>query len=142
MIETSLPGVVRIVAIRCSSIPPHAMLSAMCGAKIALGVARSARFAVRFFGEPLFKCEGSLVNGSRQESSTLEFKTSTPFPEGERLAFVVTVASGAQYLMGTREPKYPAMEYTDTAGTPSGEPALRTYRITHIAQKSLLPCVL
>lgn len=92
-------------------------------------------------GRPTLSWEGSKVNGTRQEKSTLEFSTSQPLPEGENLAFVITGAGGKQYLIGTREGKYPIINYSETTGEPGGSPAVRTYKITHIAQKSVLPCV-
>lgn len=95
-----------------------------------------------FFGMPSLKWDGSTVNGARQEKSTLEFSTTEKLPEGEPLAFVVTVASGKQYLVGAREPKYPLINYSETTGAPDGDAALRSYKITHVAQKSVLPCVL
>lgn len=115
------------------------MYASSCGALIALAL---PAVTVKFYGIPSLKWDGSLVNGSRQEKATLEFSTSDKLPEGERIAFVLTVASGKQYLIGSREPKYPQVNYSETAGAPDGEAALRTYKITHVAQKSVLPCVL
>lgn len=125
--------------IRCTDIHPHVMYVSLCGAVVALAL---SAVTVKFYGMPSLKWDGSLVNGSRQEKATLEFSTTEKLPEGERLAFVLTVASGKQYLIGAREPKYPQINYTETAGAPDGDAALRTYKITHVAQKSVLPCVL
>lgn len=135
----SLPGIVKIHMVRCSDIQPHVMLTSICGATVALAL---PAVPVEFFGRPTLKWEGSKVHGARQETSTIEFSTAEILPEGERLAFVLTVASGKQYLVGAREPKYPQINYSETVGAPDGEAALRTYKITHVAQKSVLPCVL
>lgn len=135
----TLPGIVKIQMIRCADIHPHVMYASLCGTVVALAL---SAVTVKFYGTPSLKWDGSLINGSRQEKATLEFSTSEKLPEGERLAFVLTVASGKQYLIGAREPKYPQINYTETAGAPDGDAALRTYKITHIAQKSVLPCVL
>lgn len=137
--ENTLPGIVKIQIVRCEHIQAHAMNMALCGALVAIAAPSQN---VKFFGTPQLKWEGAMVNGARQEKSTLEFSTSEQLPENGRLAVVVTQASGKQYLIGAREPKYPVFNYTETAGSPSGEAALRTYKITHIAQKSVLPCVL
>lgn len=139
MATNTLPGIVKIQMIRCSDIQPHVMYASISGALVALAL---PAVTVKFFGTPSLKWDGSLVNGSRQEKATLEFSTSDKLPEGERIAFVLTLASGKQYLIGSREPKYPQVNYSETAGAPDGEAALRTYKITHIAQKSVLPCVL
>ena len=139
MTVNTLPGIVRIMMVRCCDIQPHAMQTALCGAPVTLAVPAEK---VDFFGTPLLKWNGNIVNGSREESSTLEFSTSQQLPEGERLAFVVTVASGRQYLIGTREPKYPLVTFSESTGAPDGEAALRRYKVTHVAQQSVLPCIL
>lgn len=139
MKKNTLPGIVKIRMVRCEDIQPHVMYSSISGATVMLSM---PSVKVEFYGQPSLKWEGTLVNGARQEKSTLEFSTSTALPEGKWLAFVVTTASGKEYLIGTREPKYPQIAYSETAGTPDGEAAVRTYKITHVAQKSVLPCIL
>lgn len=135
----SLPGIRKIQIVRCSDLSSGLMLHSICGCKVAI-VASSED--VEFVGRPTLHWDGSKVNGTRQEKSTLEFSTVHPLPEGENLAFVVTGAGGRQYLIGTREGKFPVINYTDSTGEPGGSPAVRTYKITHVAQKSVLPCVL
>lgn len=135
----TLPGIVRIEMVRCADLIPHLMYASISGFVPALAV---PTVEIRFYGTPSLKWDGTTVNGARQEKSTLEFATADRLPEGEWLAFAVTVASGRQYLVGTREPRYPQITYSETTGAPDGEAALRTYKITHIAQKSVLPCIL
>lgn len=139
MQTNTLPGIVKIQFVRCSDIQPHVMLTSICGALVTLAL---PAVNVKFYGLPTLRWEGSKVNGARVENSTLEFSTTDKLPEGEWLAFIITVASGLQYLVGTREPRYPQITYSDTTGAPDGEAAMRTYKITHTAQKSVLPCIL
>lgn len=139
MKTNTLPGIVKIQFLRCADIQPHVMQMSKCGITVALAIDAQS---IGFFGTPSLKWDGTVVNGARQEQSTLEFRTADKLPEGELLAFVVAVASGRQYLIGAREPNYPEVSYSETAGAPDGEAALRTYKITHIAQKSVLPCIL
>lgn len=139
MQTNTLPGIVKIEMVRCAHIQPHVMLASICGALVVLAL---PSVPVKFYGQPTLKWDGSKANGAPQEKSTLEFSTTDKLPEGERLAFVLTIASGKQYLIGAREPKYPQISYSETVGAPDGEAALRTYKITHIAQKSVLPCIL
>lgn len=135
----TLPGIVSIRFTACDNLQPHLMHQSIAGAIVAL----AAPFQdINFYGIPKCQWEGALSSGCRQEKTTLEFATADHLPEGRRLAFVVTVASGKQYLIGTRESKYPQVTYGDTTGSPSGDAALRTYKITHIALKSMLPCIL
>lgn len=115
------------------------MLQSICGCMVSVA---APAVSVNFVGRPTLKWEGSKVGGTRQEKSTLEFSTVNPLPEGENFAFVVTGAGGRQYLVGTREGNYPVINYSDTTGEPGGSAAVRTYKITHVAQKSALPCVM
>lgn len=135
----SLPGIRKIQIVRCNDLSSGLMLHSICGCIIAIA---APAVTVEFVGRPTLKWEGSKVNGSRQEKSTLEFSTVHLLPEGEHLAFVVTGAGGKQYLIGTRESRFPVINYSDSTGEPGGSPAVRTYNITHIAQKSVLPCVI
>lgn len=136
---TTLPGIVSIRYTDCANIQPHAMQQSICGAVVDLAL---PSVKVSFYGQPKFEIDGSLSSGDRQEKTTIEFATSDILPEGRHLAFILTCASGKQWLVGTREPKYPQVNYSETAGSPSGDAAVRTYKITHIALKSALPCVL
>lgn len=135
----TIPGIVKIQMVRCADIQQHVMYSALSGALVALAL---PSVDIKFFGMPTLKWEGTTVNGARQEKATLEFSTTEKLPEGVHLAFVVSVASGKQYLVGAREPKYPLINYSETTGAPDGDAALRSYKITHVAPKSVLPCVL
>ncbi len=134
-----LPGIVSIRFTDCENIPQHVMQQSISGAVIHLAL---PSVKINFFGVPKCKWSGTLASGCRNEKATLEFNTADIIPEGRRLAFIVTVASGRQFLIGSREPKYPQIEYDESTGSPSGDAALRTYKITHIALKSVLPCIL
>ncbi len=135
----TLPGIRKIQIVLCTDLPSGLMLQSICGCMIAIAAPSEQ---VAFVGRPTLRWEGTKVNGSRQEKSTLEFSTVHPLPEGEHIAFVVTGAGGKQYLVGTREGRFPVMNYSDTTGEPGGSPAVRTYSVTHIAQKSVLPCII
>lgn len=135
----TLPGIVSIRYTDCRNLQPHIMMHSICGAKIALAVPTEK---ISFYGVPKCQWSGTLSSGCREEKATLEFTTTDILPEGCRLAFIITVASGKQFIIGAREAKYPQIEYTETTGSPSGDAAVRTYKITHVAPKSVLPCVL
>lgn len=139
MSSYSLPGITRIRIVRCADLGPHLMLHSICGCVVAIAAPYET---VEFTGRPTLTWEGTKAHGDRQEKATLEFSTLRELPEGERLAFVVTCASGRQYLIGTREGRYPVITYTHSTGDPSGTAAARTYKITHTARKSVLVCVL
>lgn len=140
MLPQSLPGIRRIYTCHCSSLPSHLMLSAICGGTYAMY--RSALTPVPFAGHPTYRREGTVMNNSRAEKSTLEFRTGSPLPEDVRLAIVVECVNGQVWLIGTREPNYPVIEYTDSSGSPGGDPAVRTCKVTHTDIKSGLPVLL
>ena len=134
----TLPGIVKIEVVRCDQLPDNVMLIAITRGVVTLVLQPQE---VKFYGQPSLKWEGSLVNKAPQEKSTLEFRTPMRLRDDVRLAFIVTAASGKKYLIGSREGKYPVVTYTETTGAPDGEAALRTYKITHIARKSVLECI-
>lgn len=139
MNTSTIPGIVKIQFIYAEHLRPHLMYSSMAGAIPALAAPASN---IPFFGTPTLKWESVMENGVAREKATLEFNSKGYVNTVARGGFVVTLASGKQYLIGTREPKYPQITFSETTGTPGGEAAVRTYKITHVAQKSVLPCVL
>ena len=116
------------------------MLGAICGAVAYLF--REQLTPIPFGGVPKYQREGTLINGRRAEKSTLEFITDRHPDDSDRLAFIVERPGGDCILIGTREPNYPQVEYSDTTGAPDGDAAVRTYKITHTDIKSGLPLVL
>ena len=134
----TIPGIVKIEVVRCAELPANVMLTAITRGSVTLVLEPEE---VTFYGQPTLKWEGMLVNKAPQEKSTLEFKTPHRLHDYVRLAFIVTTASGKKYLIGSREGKYPVVTYTETTGTPDGEAALRTYKVTHLARKSVLECI-
>ena len=134
----TIPGIVKIEVVRCSQLPANVMLTAITRGSVTLVLEPEE---VTFYGQPSLKWEGMLVNKAPQEKSTLEFKTPHRLHDDVRIAFIVTTASGKKYLIGSREGKYPVVTYTETTGSPDGEAALRTYKITHLARKSVLECI-
>lgn len=134
----TLPGIVKIEVVRCSQLPANVMLTAITRGVVTLVMEPTE---VKFFGKPTLKWEGSLVNNAPQEKATLEFSTTCRLHDNVRLAFIVTAASGKKYLIGAHEPKYPVVTYIETTGTTDGDAALRSYKVTHLARKSVLECI-
>ena len=134
----TIPGIVKIEVVRCAELPANVMLTAITRGSVTLVLEPEE---VTFYGQPTLQWEGMLVNKAPQEKSTLEFKTPHRLHDDVRIAFIVTTASGKKYLIGSREGNYPVVTYTETTGTPDGEAALRSYKITHLARKSVLECI-
>ena len=140
MVAPSRPGVRRIYAVPCASLSPNLMLTAICGGSCAMF--RRNLTPLPFTGKPTFTREGSLLNGSRAQKTVLEFQSDYIVPEGVRMAFVVELVNGKVWLVGSREPNYPVVEYRDTSGDPSGDPAVRTYTFTPTDIRSGIPVIL
>lgn len=132
------PGIVKIEYVACKVLPRSIMLQSMTGATVTIN---APRINVPFLGLPELSWSGSRKKGRIQEKSTLEFRSGVDLPQG-RYAFLVTTASGEQYIIGTHEGRAPMVEYEDTTGKLNGDGAVRTYKVTHIAQKSVIRCVL
>lgn len=75
-------------------------------------------------------------------SATLQFSTLQELPKSDNLAFVVTAASGKQYLLGNKEGRFPRVSYTVSSGEPGKSAAARSYKVVHVAESSLVECVL
>lgn len=136
---TFLPGIVSIRYTECQNIQPHVMMQSIAGAIIDIALPTTQ---IKFYGTPKCKWNKTIENGTPQEKLTLEFNTADIIPEGLRLAFIIKIASGRQFLIGSREPKYPQIEFEENTGSTEAEAALRTYKISHVALKSVLPCIL
>lgn len=134
-----LPGIMRLSYIKCKRLPAFAMFESLNRVIISVPFPTNT---IHFYGEATLSWEGSMLNGQRQEKSTLEFKTSDELPMDEPIAFVVTTIYGLQYLIGTREPNYPVINYSDSTGTVGKDAAVRTYKVTHLGRKSVLRCIL
>ena len=134
----TIPGIVKIEVVRCAQLPANVMLTAITRGSVTLVLEPKE---VKFYGQPTLKWEGSIVNKAPQEKSTLEFKSPDRLRDDVRLAFIVTAVSGKKFRIGSREGNYPVVTYTETTGTPDGEAALRSYKITHLARKSVLECI-
>lgn len=139
MKHSSLPGIREIRYVRCADLADNLMLHAICGDSAVIN-AESEK--IDFCGTPTLSWESGKTGGNYVEKSTLEFSTTSELPTHERIAFVVTAAGGESWLIGAREPNFPTVSFTHTTGAPGSGAAVRTYKITHTAQKSVLPCVL
>lgn len=138
MAQDTLPGITAIYAVPCRLLPDHMMLRAIAGMPIGIPTVGER---VEFFDTPILTIEGTKVNGTSVETSTLEFAARKPLKDWIRMAFVVVRANGRTQVIGAKEPKYPVITYTETTGTPDGTAAVRRYKITHTAQKSAIDVV-
>lgn len=86
---------------------------------------------VKFHGNALLETECLTDANGKSTTATITFNSLADIPLNRRLAFLVQTAGGEYRLVGTRERRYPVVSYTESSGTPDGEAACRTYKITH-----------
>jgi hypothetical protein len=138
MNSNRLPGIKDLHKVRCSDLQKNIMLESMAGIIVPI-VAETTK--INFVGEPKLSWESSMTNGAYQEKATLEFDTEEPVSDLDRCAIIATAVNGGQYIIGTYEPKYPIVTYSETTGT-VGSKSVRSYKITHVAVKCVLECIL
>lgn len=139
MTNFRVPGITSIEVVNCLHLAPNLMLHSISGETVEIGAPTKK---ISFIGRPVLSWDGDVVNGVQYEKSTLQFLTLETLPINLHLAFVVTCADGSRYLIGAHEPNYPVIRYSETTGEPGKSAAVREYKITHTAPKSVLRCVL
>lgn len=122
----SLPGIAKIGYCLCENIQPNIVLKHSSG--IPVGVFTEI-VPVRFFGVPTCETSSEYDSNGRKVVYTLKFVTNDNIPLNKHLAFVITDASGASYIIGSRERPYPVVKSSATSGNPSGESNATTYEI-------------
>lgn len=132
-----LPGVKAIYSLDGAKLLPNVALRGICGMDCPI---LTDLMPLEIFGEPECSCSTSKTNGQNSDTVTLKFLTHFIVPFAERTAFVVTDVEGRSYLIGSKEPPYPQVNFTRRFGSPDGDAAGYLYEITHIALKSLIPC--
>lgn len=136
MPSISLPGLRTVRYCRCSDLPRSLMLMSQAGVIPTLSICTLDLTAVEFIGEATLSVDGSTSCGARSEKSTIQFSSLEELPEGVPLAFIVTDVNAVSYVVGTREPRYPVVDYSQTTGKPGHDRNIRTYKITHVGAKS------
>lgn len=97
---------------------------------------------IRFYGNPTCEATSEYANGGSQEKVTLNFTSSQYIADKTQLAYVVTDINGQHYVIGSREKPFPTISRTQNTGAPDSDAAVFSYEITHVAIKSLVPCVI
>jgi hypothetical protein len=132
------PGIRKIYYVKCEDLPANVMLKSITGMPISVIADKTE---IPLYGSPFLSVTGSMTNGKIQEKATLKFATSATLPSSVHIAFLVLCNDGSKLIIGAREKKFPVISYTDTSGKVGGEAKLRSYEITHIAERTALECV-
>ena len=127
-ILTAFPGIRKIWYADCKKLPTLLMPRSMAGE---LPFIAASFIPVKFHGNALLETECLTDANGKSTTATITFNSLADIPLNRRLAFLVQTAGGEYRLVGTRERRYPVVSYTESSGTPDGEAACRTYKITH-----------
>jgi len=131
-----MPGIIKVKWIKAEQLAPHIIEKHIAGVPVALGSLGTELTLV-----DQGKAEGlrAYEQNGLASSASLEFKTLDEVPMDEDIAWAAQDASGQWWLMGTRERNYPIVEVSRSTGTPGGDPAVATVKVTHKAKIALIP---
>lgn len=134
-----MPGIIQVKWLKADQLSPHMMEKFIAGVPVAIGAQ----------GNDLELVESGTAEGLRQYENnglvgkaTLEFKTLSHVPTDEDIVWLAQDADENWWLIGARERNYPVVEVSTSAGTPGGDPAVSTVKITHTAKIAIIPVAL
>lgn len=131
-----MPGIIAVRWIKAELLSSHLMEKFIAGLPIAIGTPGNELELVDAASASSLT---SVENNGLVCKAELEFKTLDTVPREEDIAWAVQDADENWWLIGTRERNYPTVEISTSAGTPGGDPAVSTVKVTHTAKIALLP---
>ena len=131
-----MPGIIAVRWIKAAQLSSHLMEKFIAGLPIAIGTPGNELELVDAASASSLT---SVENNGLVCKAELEFKTLDTVPREEDIAWAVQDADENWWLIGTRERNYPTVEISTSAGTPGGDPAVSTVKVTHTAKIALLP---
>lgn len=131
-----MPGIIAVRWIKAAQLSSHLMEKYVAGLPIAIGTPGTELGLVDAASASSL---ASVENNGLVCKAELEFKTLDEVPRDEDIAWAVQDADENWWLIGTRERNYPTVEISTSAGTPGGDPAVSTVKVTHTAKIALLP---
>ena len=131
MDRLSLPGIKAIGYIPAERLQREIMYKHLAG--IPVGIFTNVT-PIAFVGVPTCEAVSTYNNNGRVEQTTLRFQTLDNVPLYQHIAFVVTDCNNQTYVIGQHEKPRPIIKESGHTGTPSGDPAVRTYEVTLYAK--------
>ena len=135
----TMPGIIAVKWLHAEQLPSHIIEKFIAGISSAIGNQGNDLELV-----DVGSAEGirSYENNGLIGKATLEFKTLDQVPRDEDIVWAVQDADENWWLMGARERPDPVVEVSQSTGTPSGDPAVATVKVTHTAKIALIPVAL
>ena len=134
-----MPGVIAVRWIKAANLSSHLLEKYIAGVPVALGTIGNE---VKLEDTASATGLNSVENNGLTSKAELEFKTMDEVPRDEDIAWAVQDADGNWWLIGTRERPFPVVEISQSTGTPGGDPAVATVKVTHSAKIALIPVAL
>lgn len=131
-----MPGIIAVKWIRADELSPCILEKFVAGLPVALGALGNELELVN-----VGSAEGlqSVEHNGLVGKATLEFKTLDEVPRDEDIVWAAQDADENWWLIGARERPYPIVEVSQSTGTPGGDPAVATVKVTHQAKIALIP---
>lgn len=134
-----MPGVIAVRWIKAANLSSHLLEKYIAGVPVALGtIGNELKLEDTASASGL----NSVENNGLTSKAELEFKTMDEVPRDEDITWAVQDADGNWWLIGTRERPFPVVEISQSTGTPGGDPAVATVKVTHSAKIALIPVAL
>ena len=131
-----MPGIIAVRWIKATELSSHLMEKFVAGLPIAIGTPGTE---LELVDAASASSLASVEKNGLVCKAELEFKTVDTVPRDEDIAWAVQDADENWWLIGTRERNYPTVEISTSAGTPGGDPAVSTVKVSHTAKIALLP---
>lgn len=136
-IKTTVPGILKVRAVRCADLPQGIPLLADNVSQIPV-LATATEITV--VDIPECKITSGCDAGSPQEEAVLTFTATRPPLAGYSLAYILTDAAGSHTLLGAREWPRPMTEVTMGTGTPGGDARVYEVKVTYTSRRVAVPC--
>lgn len=133
----SLPGITKIGFVECELLQPNIALKHSSG--IPVGVFAEITY-ISFFGQPSCEAVEEYDCNGHKVVTLLSFVSNDNIPTYKHLDFVITDASGASFLIGTKERQFPVIKSSALTGSPQGESNATTYEVKWTSICKPVPC--
>ena len=130
--KQSLPGIVSISYLPCANLTTNIMERYLCGLPVSISATKTA---IALVGDAECTLDAEFECNSYIEECQLEFSTTDDIGNSVSIAFVITDANGASYLIGVKEKPYPEVQIGKTIDTESN---VKKIKVTFKAKKSLI----
>lgn len=131
-----MPGIIAVRWIKATELSSHLMEKFVAGLPIAIGTPGTE---LELVDAASASSLASVENNGLVCKAELEFKTLDTVPRDEDIVWAAQDADENWWLIGARERPYPIVEVSQSTGTPGGDPAVATVKVTHQAKIALLP---